>query len=74
MWPLLPLGTLLAGPSLLPRRALLLPRHSLLLPRCVLRPGRTLLPPLLSLPSKVFRLDLCLHSCRRLLLGHVHGP
>ncbi len=74
VWPLLPLCTLLAGRSLLPRRALRLPRHTLLLPRCALLPRRTLLPPLWSLPSRVLWLDLHLHSCRRLLLGHVYRP
>lgn len=74
VWPLLPLCTLLAGRSLLPRRALRLPRHTLLLPSGALLPRRTLLPPLWSLPSRVLGLDLHLHSCRRLLLGHVYRP
>ena len=74
VWPLLPLCILLAGPSLLPRRALLLSWHMLLLPRSALLPWRTLLPPLWSLPGRVLWLDLHLHRCRRLLLGGMHRP
>ena len=74
MWPLLPLCILLAGPSLLPRCALLLSWHMLLLPRGALLPWRTRLPPLWSLPGRVLWLDLHLHRCRRLLLGGMHRP
>ena len=74
VWRLLPLCTLLAGRGPLPRRALLVPRHTLLLPRRALLPWHTLLPRLWSLPSRVLWLDLSLHSCRGLLLGHVHWP